>query len=270
MNDEELRIVRPTERPLPPHRRTEIKEMLMPIIAKDTASARRGTRRRITLGAIAALVTVGAATAAAAGVISRDRPDPAQAQTVNREMGSDSPLGEAHIEGWRPELSAETVECVLPKSDHLITLASEFPLEDMLTERHLVDECTAGNDLVRSGMTGPVSDVHVCTNSDDYPRPVVLADGTTCAGTGGLRQISPSDLEDLNRRRAFDVSLLAVPSDRGCPTLDQAREWAKEQVDNSEYHLRIDTRGEGAACYRGVTDWSRKVILVQALGPQAR
>lgn len=268
MNEDELRSARPTERPLPPHRRTEIKEMLMPIIATDTASARPGTRRRIALGAIAALVTAGAATAAAAGVISRDRPDPAQAQTVNREMGADSPSGQVHIEGWRPELSAETVECVLPKSDHLITLASEFPLEDMLTERHLVQECTAGNDLVRSGMSEAASDVHVCMNDDDYPRPVVLADGTTCADTDDLRPITASDFEDLNRRRAFDVSLLAVPSDSGCANLDQARDWAKEQVDNSEYDLHIDTRAEGPACYRGVTDWSRKVILVQALGPQ--
>lgn len=268
MNEEQLRSALPGERPLPPDRRAQIKEMLMSSLAEPTTK-KRSNRRRMALGAVAALATAGVATAAAAGVISRDRPDPVQVEAVNRELGSGSPMGSVHTEGWRPELNAETVECELA-GGLTITWASEFPLEEQLTEQHLVDECTSGNDLVRSRMGAAADTVTVCVRRADYPRPVVLADGSTCADQQ-LRPIMPDDLADLNRRRAFDVSLLAVPTANGCPSLDEAIAWSKRQVRESAYELHIDSRDEGdSACYRGVTDWSRNVILVQALGPQSR
>lgn len=268
MNEEDLRSGIPAERRLPPARRAEIKETLMATMFEGPSQVKRPRRRRAALGAIAIIATAGVATAAAAAVINRDRPDPVQAEAVNRELGSDSPAGAVHTEGWRPELSAETVECVLTGGTTQ-TFASEFPIEQQLTEQHLVDECTSGNDLVRSGMSGEPTAPVLCAKEGDYPQPVVLANGATCASTSNLRTLTAADMNDLNQRRAFDVSILAVPSDHGCPTLEEAAAWAKRQVNDSGYHLTIDTRSEGRACYRGVTDWARRIILVQALGPQS-
>ena len=117
MKETDLRAVLPPERRLPADRRADIKEMLMSTIQEQvhsTAPAPLQRRRRGLTGGVAlAVVVAGLGTAAAAAIL-RDRPDPGEVAVVNDEIGSRSPSASAHTMGWRPELSSESVQCVLP------------------------------------------------------------------------------------------------------------------------------------------------------------
>lgn len=272
MNETDLRAARPPERRLPADRRSEIKEMLMGATRKESppppALPTRRRRRRVAGGVAVALAVAGLGTAAAATVLNRARPDAREAATVNDEIGSRSRAAEVHLEGWRPELSAERVECILPNGS-VDTPASEFPLDDMLTKDTLVQECVAGNDLARNTSQPLASEsATVCVNTGAYPKPVVLVDGSRCDDHPRLRTLVDTDLDELNRLRSFDVSFLAVPSGDGCPDLDTAVEWARTRIAEFGGALRIDVMDEGVACYRGVTDWTRQVVTIQALGTQ--
>lgn len=272
MNEEELRAAFPPERHLPVDRRDNIKEMLMEAFQEESSPAapasRRPRRRRLAGGAAVAVVVAAFGTAAAAAVLTRDRPDPHEAAVINEEMGSRSPAAGVHLEGWRPELSSETVRCVLPEGV-IETWASEFPLEDLLTTEAIVQECASGNDLAGNSAGGvPAASASVCATDGTYPMPVVLLDGSTCDNQRQLRTFDDEDLAELNRLRAFDVSVLAVPSEDGCPTADQAMAWAKGRIRELGRSLAVNVMDEGDACYRGVTDWSRRVVIVQAVGPQ--
>ncbi len=228
----------------------------------------RHRRRRLAGGIAVALAVAGLGTAAAATVLNRDRPDAREAATVNDEIGSRSPSAEVHLEGWRPSLSAERVECVLP-SGRIDTAASEFLLEDLLTKDALVEECVAGNDLARNSAQALVAEsAIVCVNRGIYPKPVVLLDGSSCEDHPQLRRLVDGDVDELNRLRSFDVSFLAVPADDGCAEVGAAVEWVRERIAEFGGGLRIEVMDEGAGCYRGVADWSRKVVIIQAIGPQ--
>lgn len=272
MNEEELRAAFPPERHLPVDRRRDIKEILMQAVQEESSlratASPRPRRRRIAGGVAVAVVVAGLGTAVAAAVLNRDRPDPHEAAVINEEMGSRSPAAGVHLEGWRPELSSETVRCVLPEGV-IETWASEFPLEDLLTIEALVQECVSGNDLARNSAGGVrAASARVCATDGTYPMPVVLLDGSKCDSQGQLRTFDDEDLADLNRLRAFDVSVLAVPSDDGCPTADQAVAWANRRLRQLGRSLTVNVMDEGDGCYRGVTDWSRRIVIVQAVGPQ--
>ena len=272
MKESDLRAVLPPERRLPAERRNEIKEMLMQAVREDSspifAESPTRRRRRLAGGVAVALVVVGLGTAAAATVLNRDRPDAGEAATVNDEIGSGSSVAEVHLGGWRPELSAERVECVLP-TGRVDTSASEFPLEDLLAKDALVQECVAGNDLARNSAQPLNSDsAVVCVEKSGYPKPVVLLDGSGCVDHRQLRTLADGDLKELNRLRSFDVSFLAVPADDRCADMDAAVEWARARVAEFGGGLTIEVMEEGVACYRGVADWTRQVVVIQAIGPQ--
>ena len=284
VTEADLQALRPPDRALPVERRDEIKNMLAAVVRSEgapssaTASTRR--RRRLGSGIAIAVAVVGLGGAAAAGVITRDRPDVSESARVNEEIGRESPAAEVHLDGWRPELSAEVVECVVPAAvsveeggppqvGTIQTPASEFPLEDLLTRDAVVQECLSGNDAARNSSTRLSADAGaVCVRTGVYPKPVVLLDGTTCDYHAHLRLLTDRDLATLNRLRSFDVALLAVPSADGCPGVDEAVEWARARVAEFGGGLRIHVMDEGPACYRAVADWTRRVVTVQLIGPQ--
>lgn len=83
-----------------------------------------------------------------------------------------------------------------------------------------------------------------------------------------MRRFVDADIDELNRLRSFDVSFLAVPADDGCAEVSVAVEWARERIVEFGGGLSIEVMDEGVGCYRGVVDWTRQVVLIQAIGPQ--
>lgn len=263
--------------------------------ARTTGGRRRAPRRTGRILALAALLSLVASAATAATLVLRDRPDPQEAAAVDRAIGAASPAAAAHLDGWRPELHAEAVTCALP--DGIVeTTASELALTARLTRAAIVRECVSGNDLARlSAAPLRASAAVVCVRDAAHvPQPVVLLDGSSCArppaaldadracfapagapvldGAGWcerglpLRPLAAPDLATLNRLRAVEVSLLAVPADDRCPSLAAATRWAVEQVRASGLPLRVvaDDRSGGVdgACFLPSTYWPDGVVLV--------
>lgn len=264
----DLRRLRPREHRLPDERRSAIKESLMQTVRDERSqpAPRRSTRMRRFAGGVAvAFAVAGIGTAAAAAVWPRDRPDPNQVLTVDEQIGGGSPATDMHLDGWRPPLSAERVRCVLT-TGATETPASEFPMEQELTRNVIVDECIQGNDLARES-DSPNSAL-VCSRTGAYPQPVVLADGSTCGDHAGLEELTAAHLRELNRLRALDVALLAAPGENGCASVDEAARWTRAVLRQTKRSVIVETFNEGPGCYRGVADWKRGTVLIQAIGPQ--
>lgn len=250
----------------------------------DPARRRPVSRRRAIGGLITAAVLVSAGTVAAA--VTMSRPDPKQSAQVEDDFSSDAKI---HLEGWRPELSAEDVVCLFPETEKgLDTSASEFPLKQRLTSEELARECTEGNDwaskLAQDGV-GPfsVDTATLCISEEGaYPKAVVGVGGIDCSTTpvedflldeqGDVvvdengnpvlkyiqaRAMTPDDLKELNSMRAIEVAVLAVPSEDGCPTSEQATEWAEARLKEFGVSgLDIRSSGGGDGCYRGRISWN--------------
>ena len=254
---------------------------LLPMLA-ETAKATslgpersdiRGARhRRAVAGAIVATALLGGT---ALATIRMSSPDPKQSAQVVDDFSSQA---QAHLDGWRPELAAESVVCLYPETEDVLhTFASEFPLDETLTSAKLARECTTNDwaqKLTQDGV-GPfaANTATMCvTEEGAYPMAVVGVGGIDCA-TYPVRELDPDvdapvyrnvevrmmtteDLEQLNHMRAVEVAVLAVPADDGCPSSEQAAEWAQARLD--EYgieDLEVRKVGEGEGCYRGRTSW---------------
>jgi hypothetical protein len=289
MNDANLRAQLPQERRLPADRRNELREQLMATIEHEAETEATGTdkpteistrrnrrRRRVIGGAVAVVALAGAATAAAA-MVNRDRPDPEQARQV--EESFEPMVGEIYEPGWRHDLNAETVECVypLPEADpgwgnRITATASHFPLDGTLTAAHLAETCTT-----ESGPEGlgydpfPVESGTVCVQPGELPRPVVLVDVGSCEEfpEEELMPIGEDHLAELNRLRAIEVAALAVPTDDGCATYEEARDWALEQAEAAgEEGLAVgEDLDEGSGCYLGVIYWDERMVWPQPIAP---
>lgn len=231
--------------------------------------ASRSGRRRTFAIAVAALLMLVAGVATA--IVRPASPEP---HDVDQVQAIAEPMADELFEpGWRQRLRAEKVECVAGENrsdlEHLIeTWASDFPLEDTLTRSHLVDECLSGNDRVHAP-EHTASEASVCVGNARYPKAVVVADGVPCSDpVVGLEALSDEDLRELNRLRAIEVSLLAMPEHDECPTASEAEEWAQERLSDLGVDLRVRVFPEGEACYRPVTYWQQDEVIVQGLGPQ--
>lgn len=150
MIDHDLHGLMPAERRLSPERKQQIKEQLMRQVQPEPQPAKGGRGRRVAAGlaAAAVLATGGIAAAGAFG-----GPD---AEQVAQVIENSEDASSVHLDGWRPALRAESVACIGSGQSPLTdpresgnTSASEFPLEEMLTAEHLVEECTAGTDWAR-------------------------------------------------------------------------------------------------------------------------
>ena len=278
MNESELRSLLPPERRLPADRRSDIQEQLMATIHEEShapaadSSPRRGrSRRRIIGGAVGAAVVLGVTTAAAATVMNRSQPDPEQAAQVNENTAVEAQ--EIHLPGWRQELDAENVTCAYATpdpSDPTMSLtvdstASEFPLEERLTAQHLADECASGTDGAQAGT--PAEAPTVCVTEGTVPRPTVLVAGGTCedfAGSavveGDLVPLTDAHLDEINRLRAIEVAILAVPNDDACPSFDEAEEWAESQIEHADVDLQLtDEAPEPGNCYWPYVYWEHRL-----------
>jgi len=240
------------------------------------------TPRRAIGGLIAGAVLASAGAVAAA--VMMNGPDPQQSAQVEADLSSEAKI---HLDGWRPELAAEDVVCLFPETEEkgLYTSASEFALKERLTSEELARECTEGNDwaskLAQDGV-GPfsVDTATLCISEEGaYPKAVVGVDGIDCSATPvedylldeqgegvfdengnpvltyvQARVMTPEDLKELNSMRAIEVAVLAVPSEKGCPTNEEATEWAEARLE--EFGVSgLDTRssGGGDGCYRVVS-----------------
>lgn len=234
--------------------------------------ARARPRRRITLIAVAALLGLSAAAAGAMGVFS---PDPADVSAI---LDDAAPRYEVHLDGWRPELSSETVWCFYADGSSANTIASEFALDEPLTREGLIQECTSGNDAARMlaspptettlcGATLPdaavrerleATDARIVSGSLEDPRapfPVVLgwkADCETVVLDSSYPSITLHELDSLtaiNRAREVEVRLKAAAT-RGCLSRDQINELvahATEQLGSA--WLVTDESRPGTGCF---------------------
>lgn len=226
----------------------------------------RGLPRRAIGGLIAAAVLASAGTVAAA--VTMNRPDSQQSAQVQDDFSEQATV---HLGGWRPELQAERVMCLFPDSRHDIeTSASEFPLKQRMTTQDLARECAQGNDSARTVGPFPVNTATVCVSDEGtYPKAVVGVSGVDCSTTA--RPITSDDLDQLNRMRAIEVAVLAVPSEDGCPTSEQASEWAKARLEEyavAGLEIRSSSGWWGKGCYRGMIYWEIDQVRIDVNGNQ--
>lgn len=266
MIDHDLHGLMPAERRLSPERKQQIKEQLMQKVQPEPqpAKGRRGRRVAAGLAATAVLATGGIA---AAGVFGG--PDAEQAAQV---IENSEDAASVHLDGWRPALRAESVACIGSDQSPLAdpresgnTSASEFPLEEMLTAEHLVEECTEGTDWARVNGGFDPEQATTCVRDGRYPLAVVALDGLSCAEVGtDVRAITQEDLATLNRMRGLEVAILANPDD--CPRMDSAVQWAETQVEAHGEPLAVranDDNGDG--CFGGRTYWEHGEVWVEAV-----
>lgn len=259
MSEQPIRDLTPTPPPpLSRQRKSEIKQAVLERVRSERAGDVWSRRRRRSLlgGALVAAVLASAGIAAALGLTG---PDPQQAARV---VGDHEQASTVHLDGWRPSLRAEQVSCLAPDADgrggadRAETPASELPLADPLTRELLVEECASGNDMARDRGGLPREGASVCVyERGSYPHPAVALAGAGCADLGlGARPITDADLEEINRMRAVEVAVLAVPGD--CPTAAEARVWAEERLAEAGRDLPVRVFDEGPGlCYRGVVYW---------------
>lgn len=287
MIDDELANLMPVDQRLSPRHRMELKERIMTDLHTSTdqytstnqytstdqhtpaepAATVSGRHSRRLVGVIAAALVV--TTAAAAAAVGLGGPDPQQAATV---VDQNVEAAQVHLDGWRPELRSESVACVGTDSPRLTdpraggqTTASEFPLTDPLTAERLIDECTGGTDEARLAGGHDPARATVCMRDTGALLPVVALDGQTCEQTGDdIRPASDADFARLNEMRGFEVAVLANPD--GCPTEDEAIEWARRQVDARGESLVVTTEPDsgGALCYGASVYWEWNQVLVGA------
>ena len=209
-------------------------------------------------------------------------PDPAEVARAQEVFDAlRGPLGEG---GRRWSLVAERVTCELPGPDgDAGGSASGFPLGDLMTVDHLVEFCTHGNDIARMNDGFDPTVAHVCIGGGEYPLAVVVLDGRDCAQLDTpLGPMTDAAMEDLNRRRAVEIAVLAAPQD--CPTEDEARAWVDEvlaargvdlpvEVDGTSSAPGPSTRGTAAVpavgrCYLGRVYWDWMPEPTVRIGPQ--
>ena len=270
MIEEHLRDLVPPERQLSPQRKHEIKEGLMQRITEEGQPCPVPRRRRRLIGGVvvAALASGGVAAATTIGL---GQPDPEQSARVIRSHEEQATV---HLDGWRPSLGAESVDCLGPATGKLTdpevgigTQASEFPLEEQLSTEILINECATRNDWARSEGGFDPGKARVCVRDGAYPLALVALEGLSCTEAGtGVKAMTAEDLDQLNRMRALEVAVLAVPEK--CPTAGEAKDWARARLAEAGQDLAVRVLNEGDACYRGVVHWEPGEVLVQALGDQ--
>lgn len=212
------------------------RRMLDDIIDGDEPRGRpsgRLSRRGLVTMVAAATIALSSVGAVAAGMFS---PDPRDIEGI---LDSAADAADAHLPGWRPTLNSETVLCVYADGRTASTLASEFPLDEPLTEDDLKQECATGNDVVRSGLVDEPSEMTLCEanvstealeariaevgydlvagriEGAGYPLPVVLGWDDDCSsfameGRPHLELRSLNSLEAVNKAREVEVGLKAA------------------------------------------------------------
>lgn len=201
------------------------------------------------------------------------RPDPEQAARVIEDF---SPMvGTVHPLGWRPDLQAEQTNCLLPGADASVQEmlggrpASNFPLGESMTASHLAIACI-DNDAYASENGYTAATATVCVSDEGrHPDPTVIIDGSACASTGSpLRPITEEDLAELNHMRVVEVAFLAVPSESGCPTFSEARDWVNWQITQLGIEMNVVENDEGTdVCYRGGVVWATDEVFITSIGP---
>jgi hypothetical protein len=208
----------------------------------------RNPRPRRVVVAVAGLLVLSAAGAVAAGVFD---PDPADVDTI---LSDAEHRFEVHLEGWRPELTSEAVMCAYEDGGLIVTSASEFPLDQPLTQDAITRECIDGNDQVRSEESAPPAATTLCggtlpadaveerlasldarvlegtLDSHRHRVPVVLGWEADCGDVqlDTPLDLSPlADLDAINTARAVEVRLKAAAL-KDCLSRDQAEQLARE------------------------------------------
>lgn len=223
-----------------------------------SGAARAAMPRKRLVGLMAAVMALSGGVATASGIF---QPDPADIRVFLDEHAEQA---KSHIDGWRPELRAESVVCAYRDGTEVMVLASDFPLDEAMTAEHLVNACELGNDFVADLEQAP-SGYTVCEGVIDPEEarfrlsaaelpdpsrtlPVVLgwngpcADATTTATTDvALRPLT--SLDDLNHLREIEVGLRAVAIER-CLTHDEAWTMAEQTSDELDGEWPVIS-GEG-------------------------
>jgi hypothetical protein len=218
--------------------------------------------RRGVVAALAVAAILGTATAAAATYVALTRPDPKQAATI---LDHAQALAAAHGPDWRPELNAELVYCRAPNdADSFEAYASAGPLGGTVEAAELIEACAAKSATLGQAH-GPTPTL--CSRpTGDLGRPVVLLDGTACAGVD-LQVFGDSDLQSLNAARSTEVAVLAI--DEACPSRDRVIRWAESQLEASGSDLAlIDSRAAGSppqVCFGTYIDWTARTATVDII-----
>lgn len=225
----------------------------------------RTPKRRVAIIGAAALASVG--TLAAFGYATTND-GPAQEDTG--ALAADLEAAEGIFPpGWRPPLSAEAVLCVYADGTTLRAAASDFPLSEPLTSDRLIDECASKSDAASNARSQEVA--VLC--GDGAGQPVVHLNGE-CASQ---RSAAAVDVDELNRLRGVEVTMLNVATDRRvqadravrCPTAEEAQRWAAQVLADADLDIEVLTFDEGNACYRPIAYWAQADVIVQPFGIQA-
>ena len=259
------------------------RQLLSRIRATGEPARRPRRRRKRTVAVLAAAAMALSTGAVASGIFD---PDPQDLDTI---IADASEAADVHLPGWRPSLRAETVWCFYDRSTYANTPVSEFPLDEALTKDRIADECTSGNDMVRSGQVGGPEDVTFCTAAipdEAYQRRVDVRRGPVLAGdlseatalvpivlgwqadcdrveldvdpTMSLSPLSQADIDRINHVREVEVTLRATAMGK-CISYDKAVQVATQvrQSLEGEWPLIEGPDGDGSAeCHQlWIDEW---------------
>jgi hypothetical protein len=256
----------------------EILSIPVPGAGRDAgAPARAGHRHRrrpltLLVATAVALVTLTGG-ALASGLFSAD-PRDVRAVVDDRNARE----AEMHVPGWRPQLDAETVMCVYGPGDteRGTSPASSGPIDAPLRAKDLIDTCAKGAGAHRF----EPGSVKLCVTpwnqlapndpghgmSGRYHLPVVLSASGSCEDAGFAQANTGSLLEDLNRRRAVEITLLAIVPKDLCKGRNEVIRLAKERVAALGEPLTITVKGpeDGGGCW-GVEAvfWGAATVFIE-------
>jgi len=220
--------------------------------------SRMPRRLTVLLAASLALAAIGGG-AVASGVFD---PDPKDVAVV-QEQGKAA--ADVHLPGWRPELNAETIDCVFGpgESDVVRTPVSEGPLDQALRADDMIKECSTYTDASRFD----AGKAELCTGPSGgdgrSPMPVVLLRGGPCGKAGYKPADAAELLAGVNHRREVEIGLLAAVPPGTCVGRDEAERRARERVAATGEPLTVTVMADEGRCWEvNTVFWETDEILV--------
>jgi hypothetical protein len=233
-------------------------EEITGVPVRRSRRSRLPRRVAVLLAASLAVAAMGGA-AVASGIFD---PDPADLAVVH-EQGKAA--ADVHLPGWRPELNAETVDCVFGpgEGDVVRTPAANGPLDKALEAKDLITECSAYTDAGRFD----ASKAELCTGPSGgdgrSPMPVVLLRGGPCEQAGYRTADTAELLADVNHRREVEIGLLAVVPPDTCVGREEAERRATARVAATGEPLDVPVIEDEGRCWEVDTViWETDTVLV--------
>lgn len=189
---------------------------------------------------------------------------------------------------YRQTIDAESLQCFgpdaapmpmpeLPGERWMWSGLHGVALADLMTVDLMTAEC-ADRYWYPADRTDAGAQTCIRGSAPVVPPVVVALDGLTCADAAGdgvaLRPLADDDLVELNRLRAIEIGLLAVPYE--CATVEQTTAWVEGVLTEERLDLAVHVHDEPMiehgdteptqlpACpYHSRVDWAEQVVYVE-------